>query len=106
MTKIILCCSAGMSTSLLVTKMQAAAKDQGIETAIQAMSEADVKNHEDEMDVLLLGPQVRFLLKKMKEKYEPQGIPVSVIPTVDYGTMNGPKVLKLALDLAEKGVEK
>ena len=52
MTKIILCCSAGMSTSLLVTKMQAAAKEQGIDTAIQAMSEADVKNHEDEMDVL------------------------------------------------------
>ena len=105
MTKIILCCSAGMSTSLLVTKMQAASKEQGIETAIQAMSEAEVKNHEDEMDVLLLGPQVRFLLKKMKEKYEPMGIPVAVIPTVEYGTMNGAKVLKLALDLAAEGVK-
>ncbi|MBD7912610.1 MULTISPECIES: PTS sugar transporter subunit IIB [Clostridium] len=101
MTKIILCCSAGMSTSLLVTKMQAAAKAQGVETSIQAMSEADVKNHESEMDVLLLGPQVRFLLKKMKEKYEPMGIPVDVIPTVDYGTMNGPKVLAKALEMAK-----
>ena len=81
MTKIILCCSAGMSTSLLVTKMQAAAKEQGIETAIQAMSEAEVKNHEDEMDVLLLGPQVRFLLKKMKrpEGSEPPGDPPGVL---------------------------
>ena len=102
MTKIILCCSAGMSTSLLVTKMQAAAKAQGVETSIQAMSEADVKNHESEMDVLLLGPQVRFLLAKMKGKYEPMGIPVDVIPTVDYGTMNGPKVLAQALALAKK----
>jgi len=102
MTKIILCCSAGMSTSLLVTKMQAAAKAQGVETSIQAMSEADVKNHESEMDVLLLGPQVRFLLSKMKGKYEPMGIPVDVIPTVDYGTMNGPKVLAQALALAKK----
>lgn len=102
MTKIILCCSAGMSTSLLVTKMQAAAKEQGIECAIQAMSEADVKNHENEMDVLLLGPQVRFLLTKMKSKYEPMGIPVDVIPTVDYGTMNGAKVLAFALKMAGK----
>lgn len=102
MTKIILCCSAGMSTSLLVTKMQAAAKAQGVEASIQAMSEADVKNHESEMDVLLLGPQVRFLLGKMKGKYEPMGIPVDVIPTVDYGTMNGPKVLALALSLVNK----
>lgn len=54
------------------------------------------------MDVLLLGPQVRFLLKKMKEKYEPKGIPVDIIPTVDYGTMNGAKVLALALKMAGK----
>lgn len=102
MTKIILCCSAGMSTSLLVTKMQAAAKEKGVDAQIQAMPEADVKNHESEMDVLLLGPQVRFVLSKMKAKYEPMGIPVEVIPTVDYGTMNGPKVLDFALKLAEK----
>lgn len=102
MTKIILCCSAGMSTSLLVSKMQASAKERGIDAQIQAMSEADVKNHEDEMDVLLLGPQVRFILSRMKSKYEPMGIPVDVIPTVDYGTMNGAKVLDFALKLAGK----
>lgn len=102
MTKIILCCSAGMSTSLLVTKMQAAAKAQGVEASIKAMSESEVKNHEGEMDVLLLGPQVRFLLSKMKGKYEPMGIPVDTIPTVDYGTMNGPKVLAQALAMAKK----
>lgn len=102
MTKIILCCAAGMSTSLLVKKMQAAAKTQGVEVSIRAMSEAEVKDHESEMDVLLLGPQVRFLLSKMKEKYEPTGIPVDVIPTVDYGTMNGPKVLAIALAMAKK----
>lgn len=102
MKKILLCCSAGMSTSLLLTKMQAAAKEKGIECLINAYSEADVKNHEDEMDVLLLGPQVRFLLSKMKAKYEPIGIHVDVINTVDYGTMNGAKVLAHALKLIEE----
>ena len=91
-----------MSTSLLVTKMQAAAKEQGIECSIQAMAEGEVKNHEDEMDVLLLGPQVRFLLSKMKTKFEPMGVPVEVINTVDYGTMNGEKVLKQALSMSSK----
>ena len=38
----------------------------------------------------------------MKEKYEPKGIPVDIIPTVDYGTMNGAKVLALALKMAGK----
>lgn len=99
MKRILLVCSAGMSTSLLVTKMQAAAKDQGVECSINAVGEAELKRHENEIDVLLLGPQVRFLLKKMKTKFDQKGIPVEVINTVDYGTMNGAKVLKQALDL-------
>ena len=99
MKRILLVCSAGMSTSLLVTKMQAAAKDLGVECSINSVGEAELKRHENEIDVLLLGPQVRFLLKKMKTKFDPKGIPVEVINTVDYGTMNGAKVLKQALDL-------
>ena len=34
MKKILLCCSAGMSTSLMVNKMQKAAADKGIEVEI------------------------------------------------------------------------
>lgn len=102
MKRILLVCSAGMSTSLLVTKMQAAAKDQGVECSINAVGEAELKRHENEIDVLLLGPQVRFLLSKMKAKFEPIGVPVEVINTVDYGTMNGEKVLKQALSMSSK----
>ena len=99
MKRIILVCSAGMSTSLLVSKMEAAAKAKGIDCTINAYGEAQLKNHEDEMDILLLGPQVRFLLNKMKDKFSDRNIPVEVINTVDYGTMNGEKVLKRALEL-------
>ena len=38
----------------------------------------------------------------MKSKYEPMGIPVEVINTVDYGTMNGAKVLAHALKLIDE----
>ncbi|MEG0297157.1 MAG: PTS sugar transporter subunit IIB [Anaerorhabdus sp.] len=99
MKRIVLVCSAGMSTSLLVSKMEAAAKEQGVDCSIVAYGEAELKNHENEVDVLLLGPQVRFLINKLKAKFDPQGIPVEIINTIDYGTMNGAKVLKTALDL-------
>lgn len=102
MKRILLVCSAGMSTSLLVTKMEAAAKAQGLECSINAVGEAELRKHENEIDVLLLGPQVRFLLNKMKTKFDPMGIPVEVINTVDYGTMNGEKVLKQALNMMNK----
>ncbi|AHI57113.1 PTS sugar transporter subunit IIB [Listeria monocytogenes serotype 1/2b] len=99
MKTIMLVCSAGMSTSLLVTKMEKAAEAQGIEAKIFAVAEAEAANHLDEIDVLLLGPQVRFLEGNMKKKLEPKGIPLAVINSVDYGMMKGDKVLEQALDL-------
>lgn len=99
MKRITLVCGAGMSTSLLVTKMNAAALQMNVEAKIIAIGEAELKNHIDETDVLLLGPQVRFLLGKYKTAYEPKGIAVDVINSVDYGLMNGEKVLKHALSL-------
>lgn len=99
MKRITLVCGAGMSTSLLVKKMDSAAAKEGIKVKIIAVAEADLKHHIDETDILLLGPQVRFLLNKYKSAYEPKGIVVEVINSVDYGMMNGEKVLKHALSL-------
>lgn len=101
MKKILLVCCAGMSTSLLVSKMQAAAIEKGIECTIEATGEADVKEYLDNIDILLLGPQVRFLLSKLKKSLEGKNVPVEVIKTVDYGTMNGKKVLERALEIIE-----
>ena len=96
MKRILLVCSAGMSTSLLVSKMQAAAKAQGIDCTINAVGEAELKKHENEIDVLLLGPQVRFMQKQYEDKLADKGIPVAVINMADYGMMNGQKVLQEA----------
>ncbi|MGX7197668.1 PTS sugar transporter subunit IIB [Enterococcus olivae] len=103
MTKktIMLVCSAGMSTSLLVTKMQKAAEDKGIEADIFAASASEADQHLDSkpIDVLLLGPQVRFMKAQFEEKLAPKGIPLDVINMSDYGMMNGEKVLAQAESL-------
>ncbi|EAR65860.1 PTS system, cellobiose-specific IIB component [Bacillus sp. NRRL B-14911] len=96
---ILLCCAAGMSTSLLVTKMETAAKSQGIEAKIWAEGADAVKRHIDNADVLLLGPQVRYLMPQMKKLCEEKNIPVDSINPVHYGMCNGPEVLKAAIDL-------
>lgn len=97
--KIKLFCSAGMSTSLLVTKMQAAAEKRGLTAMIDAYPESTIDKETDDCDVALLGPQVRFMLSGAKKICEPKGVPVDVIPMQDYGLMNGEKVLDLALKL-------
>ena len=102
MITIKLFCASGMSTSVLVNKMKEAAKTKGVDAEIIAFPESQMDAHLDSMDVALLGPQVAYTLGKAKKICEPKGVPVEVIPMVDYGMMNGGKVLDLALSLIKK----
>ncbi|MET3698795.1 PTS system cellobiose-specific IIB component [Bacillus oleivorans] len=99
--KIILVCSAGMSTSMLVQRMRKAADEKGVSATIQATSEADLANHLDQTDVILVGPQVRYLAPKIKEKAAPHGIQVEVIDSLAYGMMDGGKVFEQAQGLVK-----
>lgn len=92
MKKIVLLCAAGMSTSLLVTKMQKAAEEEGIECDINAYSIAQAKEVGADADIILLGPQVRFNLAKVKEQCP--NCPVESIDMAAYGMMDGAKVIK------------
>ncbi len=102
MVKIMLACSAGMSTSLLVTRMQKAAQDRGLDAKIWAISETSLTTEyaAEPCDVLLIGPQVRFRLKSIKDQVN-HAIPVDVIDMRTYGMMDGAKVLDQALKLLE-----
>lgn len=99
MKRITLICAGGFSTSMLVTKMNEEAAKLGVEVEIRAIAEGKFKQCADETDILLLGPQVGFMLGKFKGEYEPKGMIVRVIDSIDYGMMNGEKVLKNALGI-------
>lgn len=101
MLRIKLFCASGMSTSVLVNKMKDAAKKKGLEVDIAAYPESQMDKYLDAMDVALLGPQVGYRLGNAKKLCEPKNVPVEVIPMVDYGMMNGAKVLELAEKLAK-----
>lgn len=100
MKHIMLVCNAGMSTSLLVTKMLKAAEEKDIKVDIWAVPVSEVADEVEhkEIDVLLVGPQVRFMLDDYKKAYEPS-IKVGDINMMDYGVMNGANVLATALAL-------
>ena len=96
MKKILLVCSAGMSTSLLVNKMNNAAKEFGEEVSIEALPVSECSSKIDEVDIVLLGPQVRFQ-KPVVEKLANGRIPVEVIDMRLYGIMDGKTILKNTL---------
>ncbi|MFK8258418.1 PTS sugar transporter subunit IIB [Erwinia sp. AnSW2-5] len=99
MVKIMLCCSAGMSTSMLVRKMVEAANERGIAVEIEAYGVAEFDTQFPRYQVVLLGPQVKYMLKSLSEKAATQGIPVQAIDPMDYGMQRGDKVLDYAISL-------
>ena len=100
MTKIILCCSAGMSTSLFVQKAKAHAEEIGEEIDILAISVTELEAHlTDDVDLVVLAPQIRFQKDAVMAKTDK---PVMMIEMRDYGMMNVQKVLPEMLALAKK----
>lgn len=96
--RIMLACNAGMSTSMVVAKMQEAAKSQGKDYEIWAVEQGEIADELGKFDVLLLGPQVRHILHRV-EKLVGDQAKVAMIDPVSYGRCDGAKVLKQAEDL-------
>ena len=90
---VLLVCSAGMSTSILMKKLEKYAEDQGIEFSIKATGWSSTKEYCDGVDCILMGPQVSY----QKENVEKMAgdIPVAVIPPQDYGMGNCKNIFML-----------
>lgn len=101
MKNILLACSSGMSTSLLVSKMKEAAEEKGMEVNIWAVAQDKAVSELEKADVLLIGPQMRFMKTKYEEAAEKFGVPVDVIDPVAYGRVDGKAVLEKALELMD-----
>ncbi|MDR7341671.1 PTS system cellobiose-specific IIB component [Pantoea alhagi] len=97
---IYLFCSAGMSTSLLVSKMKAQALKYEVPVVIEAFPESLAAEKGPEADLILLGPQIAWMLADI-QKILPNK-PVEVIDSTLYGKIDGLGVLKAAVASIKK----
>jgi len=90
-----------MSPSLLVRKMVDAAQERDLPVQIEAWGVAEFDTQFPKYQVVLLGPQVKYMLPTLSQKAAAHGIPVQAIDMMDYGMQRGDKVLDYALSLIE-----
>lgn len=104
MKRVYLFCSAGMSTSMLASKMQGVAQDHGLPIEVEAFSDGKIGQiiEERHPDVILLGPQVKHRFQEVVKQYGSTGIPIAVIDQTAYGMMDGEKVLKNAVKMMKE----
>ena len=89
--KILLVCAAGMSTSILMQKMEKYAARAGIELEIAAKGLFEYSDVCAGFDVLLLGPQISY----KKEEIEKQSNkPVLVVNPLEYAIGDAEAIFK------------
>lgn len=56
----------------------------------------------EKADVVLIGPQMRFMKKKFSKTAEEVGIPLDIIEAKSYGRVDGEAVLNRAIELMDE----
>lgn len=95
--KVLLVCSAGMSTSILMKKLDKYASERGIDFEIAAVGVGTFKDICANYDCILMGPQISY--QKDKVVAGAGGVPVAVIPPTDYGIGNCEHIFELINEL-------
>jgi len=98
MLTISLICNLGMSTSMLIKRLEDYARGKGIETDIDAMPFDKMGDRINQTDIMLLGPQVRHLLKKLQNEYGDKIPVIQVMDMSSYALLKADKIFDQAFD--------
>ena len=99
MIRIILLCAMGMSTSYFVERVKKITTKHNLDIEISSASEFEIDNYIDDIDIVLLAPQVSYMEEEVRELCEAKGKRMSVIPMPIYGMVNEDAVLEYFLKL-------
>jgi PTS system cellobiose-specific IIB component len=94
MKKIRLFCAGGLTTTLLVNKMKAAATAIGYDVDISAHPVVELNEKGGHCDLIILGPQIASSLKEVQSNFPNQKI--IVCDMVSFGNIDAKKILENA----------
>lgn len=99
--KVMLVCGGGASSGFLASSMRKAAKKKGLMMDIFAKSESDVDNFKNDIQILLLGPHLKYLEEEIKERIAGTSVKLDVIENTIYGSLNGELAVEKVLQMME-----
>ena len=86
-------CGSGASSGFMATNMRRAAVARGVEMDIKARSESEIENYVDEIDALMVGPHLAYILDEVEEYIGDNDVKVILMKPEYYSTLDGDKAL-------------
>ena len=98
--KILLCCVAGVTSTLFSSKLKDAASRKRVDATVWSASEVAVEYSINLADVVVVEPQLRSSYEKIKA-LDPEK-PVILISEEDFKNFNAIKIFEMAYDAVNK----
>lgn len=95
MLNVLLVCSGGMSSAIVVKSIEKEAEKQGIEMIVKAVGTGEFEDElkGGEWNLALVAPQVRHRYQGFEAVANEVNIPIALITPQGYGPLGGPKVI-------------
>lgn len=97
--KVLLVCGSGASSSFMATNIRKAANKRGLDVIITARSEAEIENYINDLDCLMVGPHLAYILDDVDKIIGDRDVKVTLVKAQDYATFNGENALDQILSL-------
>ncbi len=95
---VLLVCGSGASSGFMAANMRKAASARGIEASIKARSESEIENYIEEIDVLMVGPHLAYILDEVEEYIHDEDVKVILMKGEYYATLDGDKAIEHLLN--------
>lgn len=95
---VLLVCGSGASTGFMAANMRKAASAMGMDMDIKARSESEIENYIDEIDALMVGPHLAYILDEIDEYVGDADVKVILMKPEYYSTLDGEMAIQHLLD--------
>jgi PTS system cellobiose-specific IIB component len=100
--RVLLVCGSGASSGFIAANIRKAAAARGINAKITARGESEIENYIDDIDALMVGPHLSYILDEVDEYVGDAPVKVILMKPDYYSTLDGEKGLDhLLAELAE-----
>lgn len=96
---VLLVCGSGASSGFMAANIRKAASARGVEIKVNARSESEIENYIEEIDCLMVGPHLAYLVDEVDQIVGDTDVKVELMKPEYYSTLNGEKALDHILSL-------
>lgn len=95
---VLLVCGSGASSGFMAANMRKSALKKGIQIDIKARSESEIENYIDEIDALMVGPHLAYIMDEVDEYIHGTQVKVILMKPDYYSTLNGEAAIQHLLN--------